>query len=73
MKLLVYSAKSFEVPFLKLANGKNHKVTFLSEALNTNMAMKVLGYKAISIFWGDDPSPIVLEKFWNMGVRYITV
>jgi len=29
MKLLIYSAKDFEVPFLKRANNNNHKVTYL--------------------------------------------
>ncbi len=73
MKLLVYSAKSFEVPFLKSANKNSHKVTYISEALDTNTAIKAVGYKAISIFSGDDASPIVMEKLWDMGVRYITV
>lgn len=73
MKLLVYSAKSFEIPFLKRANTYNHKVTYLKEALDTNTAIKAIGYEAISIFSGDDASSIVLEKLWDMGVRHITI
>ena len=73
MKLLVYSAKSFEIPFLKRANKNNHKVTYLKEALDTNTAIKAVGYEAISIFSGDDASSIVLEKLWDMGVRHITI
>ena len=73
MKLLIYSAKKFEVPFLKLANKNNHKVTYLKEALDTETVIKAMGYKAISIFSGDDASPIVLEKLWDLGVRYITI
>lgn len=73
MKLLVYSAKSFEIPFLKRANINKHKVTYLKEALDTNTAIKAVGYEAISIFSGDDASSIVLEKLWDMGVRHITI
>ncbi|WP_281541253.1 2-hydroxyacid dehydrogenase [Maribacter aestuarii] len=73
MKLLVYSAKNFEIPFLKRANKNNHKVTYLKEALDTDTAIKAVGFEAISIFSGDDASSIVLEKLWDMGVRHITI
>lgn len=73
MKLLVYSAKGFEIPYLKEANLNNYKVTYLKEALNTETAIKAMGFQGISIFSGDDASPIVLEKLWDLGVRYITI
>jgi D-lactate dehydrogenase len=73
MKLLVYSAKDFETPFLKDANTDNYKVTYIKEALDTKTAIKAVGYRAISIFSGDDASSIVLEKLWDLGVRYITL
>ncbi|GMN11767.1 D-lactate dehydrogenase [Croceitalea sp. MTPC9] len=73
MKLLVYSAKDFEIPFLKQANQNGHKVTYLKEALDSNTAIHAAGYKAISIFSGDDASSIVLEILWELGVRFITL
>lgn len=73
MKLLVYSAKNFEIPYLKEANSNNYKVSYLKEALDTETAIKAMGFKGISIFSGDDASPIVLEKLWDLGVRYITI
>lgn len=73
MKLLVYSAKDFEVPFLVKANLKGHKVTYITEALDTETALKAMGNEAISIFSGDDASSIVLEKLWDMGVRHIAL
>ena len=73
MKLLVYSAKSFEVPFLKQANKNKHKVTYLEEALDTESVIKAISFEAISIFSGDDASSIVLEKLWDFGVRHITI
>lgn len=71
MKLLVYSAKDFEVPFLKKANGERHRVTYIKEALDARTAIKAMGYKAISIFSGDDASLVVLEKLRDLGVKYI--
>ncbi|MGC1514040.1 MAG: 2-hydroxyacid dehydrogenase [Maribacter sp.] len=73
MKLLVYSDKAFEVPFLKDANTADLKITYLKEALDTETAIKAMGYQAISIFSGDDASAIVLEKLWDLGVKFITI
>ena len=61
------------MPFLQQANKNNHKVTYLKEALDTNTAIKAVGFEAISIFSGDDASSIVLEKLWDLGVRHITL
>ncbi len=73
MKLLVYSAKDFEIPFLKAANQRKYMVTYIKEALDTDTALKAVGFDAISIFSGDDASSIVLEKLWDLGVRYISL
>ena len=73
MKLLIYSAKDYEIPFLGKANSNRHKVTYTKDALDTHTAIQSMGYKAISIFSGDDASMVVLEKLWDLGVRYITL
>lgn len=73
MKLLVYSAKDFEISFMDVANKNKHLVTYIKEALNTDTAIKAVGFDAISIFSGDDASAIVLEKLWDLGVRFITL
>ncbi|MEQ9580692.1 MAG: 2-hydroxyacid dehydrogenase, partial [Arenibacter sp.] len=73
MKLLVYSAKDFEIPFLNNANNKIHKVTYTTDALNSETAIQAVGYKAVSIFSGDDASSLVLEKLSDLGVRYISL
>lgn len=73
MKLLVYSAKDFEIPFLEKANRLRHKVTFIPEALDANTALKAVGHDAVSIFSGDDACLIVLEKLRDLGVKYITL
>ncbi len=73
MKTLIYSAKDFEIPFIEAANNGTHAITYSTERLTTHTAMMALGYKAISIFSGDDASPIVLEKLKDFGVEHITL
>ncbi len=73
MKVLVYSAKDYEIPYLRHANNGRHEVTYIKEALDSQTAMKAVGYKAISIFSGDDASLIVLEKLRDFGVKYISI
>lgn len=73
MKLLVYSAKKFEIPFINKANNKRHKITYTTDALDSETVIQAVGFKAISIFSGDDASSIVLEKLWDLGVRYIAI
>ncbi|WP_405246984.1 2-hydroxyacid dehydrogenase [Cellulophaga sp. Asnod2-G02] len=73
MKILFYSSKDFEIPFLKNGNTKNQELDFIPESLTSESALKATGYNAISIFSGDDASSLVLEKLWALGVRYITL
>lgn len=73
MKLLVYSAKDFEIPFLNHAHNNAHQVTFTKDALNIETAIQAVGHKAVSIFSGDDANSQVLEKLSDLGVRYISL
>jgi D-lactate dehydrogenase len=73
MKVLVFSTKDFELEALKKANKGRHKITFVSEALDSTTAVLAAGYEAISIFSGDDASLVVLEILKDLGVKYITL
>lgn len=73
MKLLVYSAKKFEIPFINKASDERHKITYTKDALDSETVIQAVGFKAISIFSGDDASSVVLEKLWDLGVRYIAI
>ena len=73
MKILVYSAKDFEIPFLKQATKNKHEIAFTKERLTSQTAMKSLGFNAISIFSADGANPIVLEKLSDFGIKYITL
>ena len=73
MKVLVYSSKAFEIPYLEKANHKKHKLTFIEEALSSETAMKAVGYDAISIFSADEACFLTIEKLCDFGVKYITL
>lgn len=73
MKVLIYSAKKFEIPYLESANYRKHKLTFIEDALTSETAIKALGYPAVSIFSGDNASNTVLEKLKDFGINFITL
>tara|TARA_R110001583_G_scaffold119513_6_gene270899 strand:+ start:2698 stop:3693 length:996 start_codon:yes stop_codon:yes gene_type:complete len=73
MKVLVYSAKEFDISYLENANGRRHKLTSIDEALSSETAIKAVGFNAVSIFSADDASDIVIEKLKDFGVKYITL
>jgi D-lactate dehydrogenase len=73
MKVLVYSAKDFEIPYLEQANNKKHKLTFIKDALSSETTMKVIGYDAISMFSADTADFMTIEKLKDLGVKYITL
>lgn len=73
MKVLIYSAKPFEVPLIKSANNGIHELEFTEERLTSENAMLALNYDAISIFSADDASDIILQKLYDFGVRFITL
>lgn len=73
MKVLVYSAKDFEIENLKMANGDRHKIRFVPEALDSTTAVMAAGYDAISIFSNDDASLVVLEILKELGVKYLVL
>ncbi|MBO0340447.1 MAG: 2-hydroxyacid dehydrogenase [Bacteroidota bacterium] len=73
MKVLVYSAKDFEIKNLEKSNGNKHKIKFVPDALNSTTAVMAAGYDAISIFSNDDASLVVLEILKEMGVKYISL
>ncbi|MFD0863773.1 2-hydroxyacid dehydrogenase [Sungkyunkwania multivorans] len=73
MKVLVYSAKNFEIPYLTKANDGRHQLKFVEESLSSENAMKAVGFDAISIFSADDASLLVLEKLKDFGVKFIAL
>ncbi|WGK64023.1 NAD(P)-dependent oxidoreductase [Croceiramulus getboli] len=73
MKTLIFSAKDFEIPYLKKANDGKHQFTFTKDRLTNDTAMQALNHKAISIFSADEASTMVLEKLADFGVEHISL
>lgn len=73
MKILIYSAKPFEIPLLKKANKGNHQLHFTSDRLTSDTSHQAINFDAISIFSADDASTIILEKLHDFGVRHIAL
>ncbi len=71
MKVLVYSTRDFEKPYLERANNKRHYLTFTNEALSSSTAISAVGYDAVSIFSADEACFLTLEKLRSFGVKYI--
>lgn len=73
MKILVYSAKPFEVPLIESMNNGRHIINYTEERLTSATAMKAINYDGVSIFSADDASSLILEKLSDFGVKYITL
>ena len=73
MKILFYSTKDFEQPYLEAANTRKEEVTFIEEALSLQTANKAKGFDVISIFAEDDASSNVLEALSKNGVKFIAL
>lgn len=73
MKVLIYSAKAFEIPFLETANNNRHQLTFIEDALSSQTAQKAIGFQAISIFSADEACFITIEKLRDFGIKYIAL
>ena len=73
MKILFYSSKNFELPYIKLANTAGFEQIFVSEALSEETAEMSNGYDVVSIFAGDDAGTEVIKKLKVAGVKLIAV
>lgn len=73
MKILVYSTKPFEVPYLEKSNHLHLSVEFCEKALTSDTAILAKGHDCISTFTNDDLSAEILRELHAFGVKYIAV
>ena len=73
MKILIYSAKPFEISLLKKANKSGHQLHFTTDRLTSDTSHQAINFDAISIFSADNASPVVLKKLRDFGVKYIAL
>jgi D-lactate dehydrogenase len=73
MKILFYSSKDFEVPYINGANKTHMQVQFTSQQLSRETAHLARGFECISVFTADDASQEVIRLLQLEGVRYIAI
>ena len=71
MRIFVYSAKDFEIPYLKKANLLHFDLAFTDKSLNISTTSLSKGYDCICVFTNDDASAQVLRELHSLGVKYI--
>ncbi len=73
MRVLFYSMKDFERPFLEEANVKEHDLVMTEERLTIETACLAKDCEAVCIFTADDGTAPVLKKLSQQGVKYLVV
>jgi D-lactate dehydrogenase len=73
MKILFYSTKDFEKPYLLSASNNMQQLEFIPEALSLQTAGRAKGFEVVSIFTGDDAAADVLKALQKNGVRCIAI
>lgn len=73
MKVIVYSAREFEISYLEDANTTGHDLIFEPRPLNLSTSKIAAGCQSALIFSRDDASAPVLEQLANYGVKYISI
>jgi len=73
MRVLFYSMKDFERPYLEEANIKEHDLVMINEPLSLETASLAKDCDAVCIFTSDDASAPVLSKLAQQGVSYLAI
>ncbi len=73
MKVLIYSAKDFEIPFLEKANNEAHQIKYIPEQLSCETARLAIGFDTIAISSDDNGSSRVLERLKDFGVKHVAL
>jgi D-lactate dehydrogenase len=73
MKILFYSARGFEIPYIKAQVPNDIEIAFTYEVLNLETAYKATGFESISIFTSDNASREVIQELKKAGVKFIGV
>lgn len=73
MKIFVFSAHHYEIPFLEQAAEGKHELNYTEKKLSLETAILASGYEAVALFTADDASAPVLQKLQSFGIRYIAL
>lgn len=73
MKISVFSAHPFEIPYLEKANQNKHQLQLIHTYLTPDTAKLAEGSSAVALFANDDASGAVLEKLAQYGIKFIAL
>lgn len=73
MRILFYSIRSYEKPYLEEANKGVHELSFTEQSLSLQTTSLSEGFDVISVFTSDDASAEVIDQLSGNGVRFIAV
>jgi D-lactate dehydrogenase len=73
MRIIFYSTKDFEKPYLEQKNIKDFELNFTQQSLSLETVSLAEDYDAISIFANDDASAPVISALQKLGVKYIAI
>ncbi len=73
MKVYIFSAHPYEIPFLQKASGEKHELFFTDKKLSVTTAELAHGNDAVAIFTADDASSPVLEMLHAQGIRCVSL
>lgn len=72
MKIAIYSAHQFEVPYLEKANVADYELVFISQNLTDATANLAKECDVVALFSSDDARKSCIEKFAKYGIKLIT-
>jgi D-lactate dehydrogenase len=73
MRILFYSTRSYEEPFLRAAETDGHQFSMISDALSMQTAALAQGFDVVSIFTSDDASAAVLDILHQYSVKGVAI
>ena len=73
MKIIIYSAKEYEKPFVTEANRGKHRITFVPDSLSLETVEKAKGHDAVCCFVMDCLNQAVLLNLAKLGIRLVAL
>ena len=73
MKVTVFSARNFEIPYLEKANAEKHQLKLLSSYLNEDTVALALESDCVALFSSDLANEKVLKRLKASGVKYLAL
>jgi D-lactate dehydrogenase len=73
MKIAIYSLHPFERDYLLQANNGKHELILIEEFVTDHTVKFAVGCEAISIFVSDKTTAPLLQKFADLGIRFIAL